>query len=192
MNFKFSKRVLQNYTHPTKGYFESCSVYAVHSNEEIIGTFLLGANAGYIDFEQTCLRIDISHFVFKTDKYEIVDRVSESRVGEYRIHVDLGGTMRPGTLILNGKDYACKKLKSDVRYPPLKKSTWGHFKVKVFDKDEEVVYRLKVNVPLINVPNTSQTPFDGEIQTNTSNLRLLFCGLFLLEQVFEIKDNQMT
>ena len=100
--------------------------------------------------------------------------------------------MRPGTLILNGKDYACKELRPNVRYSPLKKSTWGHFKVKVFDKDEEVVYRLKVNVPIINVPNTSQRPFEGEIQTNTSNLRLLFCGLFLLEQVFDIKDNQMA
>ena len=68
----------------------------------------------------------------------------------------------------------------------------GHFKVKVFDKEEEIVYQLKVNVPIINVPNTSQRPFDGQIQTNTNNLRLLFCGLFLLEQVFEIKDNQMT
>jgi hypothetical protein len=32
----------------------------------------------------------------------------------------------------------------------------------------------------------------GEIKPNTNNLRLLFCGLFLLEQVFEIKDNHMT
>jgi hypothetical protein len=192
LNFKFSKRVLQNYTHPANGYFKSCSVYAVHSSEEIIGTFLLGEKAAFIDFEQASLRIDISRHVFKSDKYEIVDRVSEIRVGEYKIPLDLAGTTKPGTLLLNGKGYACKKLKPDVRYSPLKKSTWGHFKVMVFDKDEEVVYKLKLNVPIINVPDTTQRPFDGEIQANTNNLRLLFCGLFLLEQAFEIKDNQMT
>ena len=82
-------------------------------------------------------------------------------------------------------------MKPDIRYSPFKKNTWGHYKVKVFDEEEEVVYKLKVEVPVIDVPNTSQRPFNGEIQTKTYNLKILFCGLFLLEQVFEIRDNQM-
>lgn len=192
MNLKFSKRVLENYNHPIHGLVESCVVYAVYSKEGLLGTFLLSERAGFIDFDETSLRIDIAHYVFKNDRYLIVDSRSESPVGEYRIPIILGGIMALGTMLLEGKVYSCKKQRPDVRYSPFKKSTWGHYKVSVSNEAEEVIYKLKVDVPIIDVPNTSQRPFDGEVQTNTVNLKLLFCGLFLLEQVFAVKDNQMV
>jgi hypothetical protein len=157
-------------------------------NHRYISTW---GNGCYIDFEQTSLRIDIAHYVFKSDMYEIIDQNSGLRVGEYRIPIHLGGIIKLGTLFLDAKEYTCKKLKPNVRYSPFWKSTWGHFRIMISGKEEEIVYKLKVNVPVIDIPNTSQRPFDGEIETNTTNLRALFCGLFLLEQAFEIKDNQM-
>jgi hypothetical protein len=189
LKLKFSKRALENYHNPLHGFFESCIVYGVYSNETIVGTFLLGEKAGYIDFEQTFLTIDIAHNVFKRDRYEIVERNSATSIGEYRIARHLDGTMLLGSLILKGKEYVATKLKSEVIGSFLKKEARGHYKLRLSNADEEVVYQFKVEVPLIAIANRSQKPFDGEIQLNSTNLMTVFCGLFIIEQILNIEND---
>ena len=82
MIFKFSKEFLENYTNPTYGYFESCALYSVYQNQQLLGTFLLGEQNGFIDVEELHLKIDIVHRVIKSDSYKIVNSISDVKMGE--------------------------------------------------------------------------------------------------------------
>lgn len=79
----------------------------------------------------------------------------------------------------------CKKLKPETKYRLFKKDTWGHYKVRISSETEQVIYRFKMEVPLITGTRSAYRSLEGNIELNEANIFLLFTGLFLIEQIFE-------
>lgn len=185
MKLKFTKEILETYYFERHGYLAKCKLYKVFDNDIQTGLFLYNRTFCYFSFAERQYRVLIERHYFKKSKYYLIDEKTNVKVGEYKLSNWLRDT---GWLIMDDqRTFVCDKLQPEVRRSIFKRSTWGYYKINLSDRVSSVMFRFKIDVPLIASKKRGLRPFSGEIEVN-GDIMLAFAGLFLLEEIFEIED----
>lgn len=184
MKYRFSKELVDNFFVEGHGNLNQCRIYKVFDNQNLIGQFFYRSELCFFSYYTKHIYVEIESNFFKKSKYILIDKQTQVRVGEYKISKWSGLI---GKLILDGqKSYRCDILNS---YSIFNRETRGRYDVQVSNGVNAVVYRLKIDFPIISTLGTRFRPFSGEIELWGEDIQLVFAGLFLLERVFENEDS---
>jgi hypothetical protein len=185
----FTKEVLTNFHSNDFGLFENCNLYQLHDNNKIIGQFIISETVAFISTNEPIVRIDINNHFFKPSAYTIFELPSNIQIGCYKIPSWTIGWKEIGSMELDNIKYFCTKQKAEIRSNIFKKSTWGHYKLVVTNNNTEIVYKLKVETAWLEAPNAEFRNAHGEISSNKRDTKLILAGMFFIERMLNIIDN---
>lgn len=185
----FTKEVLTNYHSNDFGTFENCNLYHLHDNKQIIGKLIISEKVAFISTIDFKLRIDISNHFFKPSEYTIFELPTDIQIGYYNIPSWTIGWKEIGYLELDNQKYFYTRQKAEIRSNVLKKSTWGHYKLIVTNNKTEIVYKLKVETEWCEAPDSEFRNAQGEISFNKEDTKLILAGMFFIERMLNIIDN---
>ena len=184
----FTKEVLTDYCTTEFGNFESCNLFKLYDNENIVGQYLISEKVAFLSTKQFTYRIDITNHFFEHSKFEIVDTKTETKIGFYNLPAWRIGWKEIGTLVLHNVKYTCTRKRPEVRNNILKKSTWGHYKLSLINNLIEITYNLQVETRWIEPANSQFRSAKGEIISNQTDIELILTGLFFIERMLDIND----
>ncbi len=185
----FTKEILTNYCTTEFGNFESCNLFKLYDNENVVGQFIVSEKVAFLSTTDSNYRIDISNHFFRTSKFEIIDIKSETKIGFYDFPIWRFGWKEIGDLVLNNVLYTCKRQRPEIRNNIFKKSTWGHSKVSLKSDLTEIIYHLQVETRWLEPANSQFRKAKGEINCNRINIDLVLLGLFFIERMLDIDDS---
>lgn len=185
----FTKEVLSNYHSDEFGSFEHCNLYYLYDNSNNIGQFIVSEKVAFISTSEIRLRIDIINHFFKPSRYEIYDLNADIKIGYYTLPSWTIGWKEIGFLEVDNQKYFCTREKAEIRSNIFKKATWGHFKLIVTNLSTEIVYKLKVETGWIEADDSEFRNAHGEISYSNADTKLVLAGLFFIERMLNIRDN---
>ncbi|WP_276481863.1 hypothetical protein [Paraflavitalea pollutisoli] len=188
MQYQLRKEILEPHYMAGYGRLEYCAMYKVWQEEKKIGQFFISDEVAFYAYDDEDVRIDYVRRAFRRTLYPIIDQKTQQPFGGYdRQHYSSSWTPY-GKLFLGDAVYRTKKAGScklgsrpqidnlDVWMGNLEQSV--HFDV-----------RITRPQPWYKRPRLYKGELEGTVTLHGDSLRLLFCSLFLLEQVIEFEDD---
>jgi len=175
---------LQNY-----GLLEDCRFYKIFEEGNLIGQFFYSDSVAFFAYDNNDFRIDMQQSSFKKAIYKIIDQKIPIEIGRYEITTSSNKSNYRARLFLDDRVFECQNLKPDVKHNISHKNTWGHYKIAVWNKNEDVTFNFKLDMPWISTQKYRLQTFAGTIELTGNSILLVFSSLFLLEQVFINKDD---
>lgn len=184
----FIKEVLINYSTPEFGNFESCNLYKIYGNENVLGQFIVIDKVSFLWTSEYKYRIDITNHFFRDSKFEIIDTETGKKIGFYKFNWNFGWK-DIGTLVLNDTTYTCQRQRPDTRSNIFKKSTWGHCKISVSNNKTEIVYKIKVKTRWLEGADSEFRDSEGEINFTQAKMTEILSGLLFIERALHVNDS---
>jgi hypothetical protein len=189
MNYTFKKSRLNNFDDNYWGQIKDCSVYAVTSSDQIIGQVIITQKEAYLSLPTSKCQVDFKTTLLKPTIGKIKDVNLNEEVGIITFDNPMFSmSQQIGTLKIYNNVYIAYEQKSDIRYNPLDKKTWGKYKVALTDTRSTVEYNLHLDTSIFDVANSQLRDGTGEIKTTEEDLQITLFGILFLEYLLETDD----
>ena len=185
MKLEFTKEIIEKYDLLNYGTVKDCGLYKIFHNDTFLGQFFYSEYASYFAFENFDIKIETTKHFFKSWEHKIIDQIKSIEIGSYEKSSWISPKRNAGRIQFDNKIYNCERLKPEIKNKYFKKETWGHYKIRLSNEQDTIIYKFKLDIPWIGGLDSAFKPFVGHIETTCENLLPVFAGLFLIEQIFE-------
>lgn len=182
-------KINHKYFHePGLGHFENCATYHLLDKDRNAGLFICNSKAVFIKYLSMLIKIDIPKTILQGSGFEIIDTVSEIKMGRFDLPAAPLKKSEIGMFYYKNIQFEAERIMPGSWYSFFKKETLGYYEMLLYNNSSEIKYKLKINTPKRYMPDTEFQNAAGEIETNETDIIIVLCGFFMLERMLHNID----